>query len=161
MDFQSLSARPTRKRRLAWRLVVLGLVSLSMSGCGGWSCRRHHAAVARPGMDPFDLVNHVQIRNGVVSGRTSSPLPSGSYPTFWFTRAATPGPLPPAPGKIHPRLLDTLAAVPPNQPLTLLVTLRDTVQIPPFPRVAPKDSGQVSDSLRLVRARAMADSLRR
>jgi serine protease AprX len=141
-------------------LILLAIMALAMSGCGGWSCRSHHPAVAKPGMDPYDVVNRATFRGSAVTQRQSSPLPPNAYSRWsWLTRDPRPGPPPPT-GKIHPRLLATLGSMPPNQNLTLLVTLRDTVHIPPFPHVGPRRASLFEDSTRVARADSIVSSLR-
>jgi subtilisin family serine protease len=120
----------------------------------------HRSVSARPGEDAFDLVKRAHFQAGGVTSRSATPLPRGAYPWLRLARAARSGPPPPPFGKIHPRLLATLGVAPPDEVLTLLVSLRDSIQIPRFPPAIPSSMGPAADSLRLVRTQAMIDSLR-
>ena len=124
MGKQGASAKP----HLARAAVALGILTAG--------CAQLHTPSQRAGDDPFDQIHEAPHATAGAAGRSTSPLPSSAYhPRWWFqARPPRPRPLPPQ-DKIHPDLRRWLRTRPGTDVEELVVTFRDTVAIPRFPKV--------------------------
>lgn len=124
------SARPVISLVSTGVILTLVLIAVSITGCA-----RVVPPVAPAGEDPLDEIFATTF--GAVSPTSSrtAKLPRSAYHARWFfqDRLDPPRVLPPY-GRIDSELVRTIAGLAPLDPVDVIVTFRDTVDISPFPR---------------------------
>jgi len=128
----------------AWLRVAVLVGPFLLAGCGP---RTHVAPASRPGEDAFDVITSFRIRHGVVSNRTTRPLPANAY-RFPLFVPPNPGrrPLPGPHAKLHPELRRRLSFGPSAATEDVYVTFADTLHVPRFPTLGPWTGFSSGDS---------------
>lgn len=123
-----MSANPSHRAR--GFSVALSLASLLIVGCA-----RIVPPPIAPGDDPLDQVHVLLFDSTSASSRRIENLPRSAYHAKWWfqDRLARPRSFPAEP-RIDPELALQVGSLPNTTPVEVLVTFRDPVRVPVFPR---------------------------
>jgi len=125
-----------------------------------------HRPTPRPGDQAFDVIRVLPRPDASGAGPVTRPLPRSAHRARWAWRARTDRLRPRAPvAVLDPALRDTLNRLGGSARLQVLVTFRDTVQMPRFPALDPRRTrGQnkgellsIADIVRRLRANRDAE----